>query len=258
MFTFNYHTHTARCGHASGSDRDFVQFAVDYGFKTLGFSDHSPQCFPGEYYSNFRMRREEVDGYFASLLALKEEFKDKIDIKIGFEAEYYPDIFKDLLKFLAPYPCDYLIVGQHFLNNEYDHPKNPPRGSVEYVYMYVDQVCEAMRTGYYTYLAHPDLPWCDEYTPEYFKAMEKLIECSMETKVPLEINCLGIHGNRNYPYRPFWKLVGEMGAPVVVGLDAHDPYAFTLTGVMEEAQKIIDDYHLIHTEPVLRPLPKSF
>lgn len=256
MFTVNYHTHTARCRHAYGKDRDYVQFAVDAGFKTLGFADHSPQCFPGTYYSDFRMHREETAEYFSSLLALKEEFKDKIDIKIGFEAEYYRDIFEDLRKFLEPFPCDYLILGQHFLNNEYDHPQTPARGTVEYIAAYVDQVCEAMHTGYFTYLAHPDLPWCNDYSPEYFKAMEKLIACAMETDTPLEINCLGIHGKRNYPYRPFWKLVGEMGAPVTVGVDAHDQYAFTLTGVFEEAQRIIDDYNLIYTEPVLRPLYK--
>ena len=33
----NYHTHTARCGHAWGTDDEFIQAAIDAGYTTLGF-----------------------------------------------------------------------------------------------------------------------------------------------------------------------------------------------------------------------------
>ena len=35
----NYHTHTSRCKHARGTDRDYVQQAVDSGYQVLGFTD---------------------------------------------------------------------------------------------------------------------------------------------------------------------------------------------------------------------------
>ena len=38
----NYHTHTARCRHAAGADREYVRSAIDSGVKILGFSDHAP------------------------------------------------------------------------------------------------------------------------------------------------------------------------------------------------------------------------
>ena len=38
----NYHTHTKRCRHANGSDRDYIEAAISAGIKTLGFSDHVP------------------------------------------------------------------------------------------------------------------------------------------------------------------------------------------------------------------------
>ena len=38
----NYHTHTARCGHARGEDRDYAEAALRAGIGTLGFSDHTP------------------------------------------------------------------------------------------------------------------------------------------------------------------------------------------------------------------------
>ena len=43
----NYHTHTARCMHAEGADRDYVESALAGGFTTLGFSDHTPWRYAG-------------------------------------------------------------------------------------------------------------------------------------------------------------------------------------------------------------------
>ncbi len=49
MIKANYHTHTARCGHAIGTDEEYVQTAIQAGLKTLGFSDHAayPTPCPG-------------------------------------------------------------------------------------------------------------------------------------------------------------------------------------------------------------------
>ena len=40
MIQTNWHTHTSRCGHAVGTDEEYVQAAIQGGLKTLGFSDH--------------------------------------------------------------------------------------------------------------------------------------------------------------------------------------------------------------------------
>ena len=37
----NYHTHTKRCHHACGEDREYVEAAIESGLKILGFSDHT-------------------------------------------------------------------------------------------------------------------------------------------------------------------------------------------------------------------------
>ena len=38
----NYHTYTARCGHASGREEEYILRAIEGGIKILGFSDHIP------------------------------------------------------------------------------------------------------------------------------------------------------------------------------------------------------------------------
>ena len=64
----NYHTHTFRCNHASGSDREYVETAIQNGMKTLGFSDHAPYLFPfNDYYSFYRMKVDEIEEYAQSV-----------------------------------------------------------------------------------------------------------------------------------------------------------------------------------------------
>ena len=91
MLPYNYHTHTARCNHADGSDREYVEAAIQSGVKVLGFSDHAPYLFPNtDYYSNFRMKTNELFDYAESVRALQKEYEKDIRILLGFELEYYP------------------------------------------------------------------------------------------------------------------------------------------------------------------------
>ena len=68
----NYHTHTSRCNHARGSDREYVENAIKHGMKVLGFSDHCPWVFPDEYVSGTRMLPSQIDDYFKSLKDQKQ------------------------------------------------------------------------------------------------------------------------------------------------------------------------------------------
>ena len=53
----NLHAHTTRCGHASGTEREYLDRAVEAGLIRYGFSDHAPYIFTGtDYYSSSRMR----------------------------------------------------------------------------------------------------------------------------------------------------------------------------------------------------------
>ena len=83
----NYHTHTERCKHAYGSEREYVEESIKGGLEVLGFSDHTPYPFPKNYTSRIRMDMDELDDYVDTVLALKKEYKSDIDIRLGLEAE---------------------------------------------------------------------------------------------------------------------------------------------------------------------------
>ena len=80
VITHNYHTHTTRCGHAVGTEREYVEAAIAAGFTTLGFADHVPYPYmKDDYYSNYRMKPEQTDDYVSTISALKEEYKTGAD-----------------------------------------------------------------------------------------------------------------------------------------------------------------------------------
>lgn len=56
----NYHTHTYRCQHAYGSEREYIEAAIRMGIAELGFSDHVPCPFKDGYVSGIRMTMEQA------------------------------------------------------------------------------------------------------------------------------------------------------------------------------------------------------
>lgn len=221
----NYHTHTTRCHHASGSEREYIEKAIERGLDTLGFSDHSPYFFDGDYYSSFRMRPEVAEEYVSTLTALREEYKGKIKILIGYEAEYYPKYFAKFIDHIEGFGYDYLILGQHVLGNEDSHSSACATDKEEYLQRYVDQTSEGLASGKYLYFAHPDII---NYTGDekiYEKHMTRLCENAKKYGVPLEINMLGLYDHRPYPSDRFFRIAAEVGNDTIIGCDAHWPDA---------------------------------
>lgn len=238
----NYHTHTYRCGHAGGEDREYVENAVKMGLKTLGFSDHSPMIFNSDHYSGFRIKLCDTENYFSSLSALKEEFKDEINILIGVETEYYPGCFDRFLQYISAYPLDYMILGQHFIWEEENGVRSfDPTTDPKTLEEYYKNVLQAVSTGKFLYIAHPDaLNFVGNKDDFNFLTREFLREIK-KCNIPLEINRLGFYEKRHYPRDAFWKLCGEEGIKAVIGLDAHSPKVLldeeSVDGCMAFAQR---------------------
>ena len=76
----NYHTHTSRCHHAEGEDREYIENAIKGGYKVLGFSDHCPWVYRDGFVSGIRMLPSQLDDYFKSLTDLKAEYSSDKNI----------------------------------------------------------------------------------------------------------------------------------------------------------------------------------
>lgn len=232
---YNYHTHTYRCGHALGEDEDYVNCAIKAGIKELGFSDHAP--FNGISQPRVRMDFSQLDEYISSINKLKEKYKDQIKIYVGLEAEYFHEIndyYKELLTKL-----DYLICGQHYALDNSGQPSYVGFKKDDKIMAkgYVDRVVEAIESGFFKYIAHPDII-LNSYTirDDFIKEQcLRIIDAAERCHVPLEINLEGMNRKvRNgaplddifYPYLYFWKLLEGRDVDVILGIDAHYPEAF--------------------------------
>ena len=255
--TVNLHTHTFRCHHACGTDEEYVKYAIERGVRTLGFSDHTPYFYDKDYVSPAKMGIDEMAEYFESVMRLREKYKGEIDIKLGFETEYFPKFFDRLLEEYRKYPLDYIILGQHFVGNESTPDAESSFGKKNdrsIVTRFVDQCSMALATGRFTYFAHPDvidLEVKGRGDEEFLESeYERLIRVAIDTDTPLEINLCGVRTKRNYPNPCFWQMVGKLGADVVVGCDAHAPKQMADPCELLVADRLIRENNLKFTEKV--------
>lgn len=243
---YNYHTHTTRCHHAEGSDEEYIEAAIEAGIKYLGFSDHIPFMFPDGYESFYRIEMARGAEYVNTIRTLAQKYSDKIQISVGFEMEYYPEHFEKMLENARNFGADYLILGQHFLGNEYPNGVGT-RSHIDDTNLlkeYVDSVISAIESGVFSYVAHPDIIRFEGDGAAYESEMTRLCLASKEYNVPLEINLHGLHFNRHYPADRFWEIAGKIGAPVTFGMDAHDCNALTDTETLRKATGIVKRHRL--------------
>lgn len=226
---FNLHTHTSRCGHAFGTDEEYVLAAIQAGYRVLGFSDHSP-------YRDYprainHMDWSQLGDYIDSVLYLKEKYRDQIEIHLGMESEYYSYTVDE--KWELRGMLEYMILGQHFL-----HPSGEGsffrNCSDEDILEYARGVCAGMETGMFSYVCHPDvfLNKQTRFTDACGQAAHMIGKKAEETGLPLEVNIRGIfkglkefdNGLRYwYPNYDFWQILSQYDIKCVVGIDAHNP-----------------------------------
>lgn len=241
---FNFHTHTYRCGHASGYDEEYVQAALECGYTALGFSDHIQfrahnKCFG-------RIDYEMFSQYFQELHALRERYTDKIMIYAGLEAEFIPEYLADLYDLRKQ--CDYFILGQHRGGSKrlfYEL-----NCSDRDVLHYANDIEYAIRTGLFCIIAHPDffMRVRNTWSTACNEASWQICELARNSNCPLELNLKGVRGIKTiidgqevypYPFRSFWEIAAHSQAPVIWGLDAHSPADFSCQEQYIRAQEII-------------------
>ena len=241
----NYHTHTVRCHHAVGTEREYIENAISAGIKILGFSDHCPQFFDNGYVSGMRMLPQEAEGYIKCIRRLGEEYKNDIKIYAGFEAEYFRDNFERFKQLCIDIGADYLILGQHFLGRENGgvYP-GVPQSSGKLLAEYADTVLEAISTGCFSYIAHPDLFLFTGSDDIYETQMTRLCRGAKALGIPLEVNMLGLFDHRHYPSERFFSIAAAEGCDTVIGCDAHNPQSLSDTSAQNAALEFARSFGL--------------
>lgn len=259
---FNLHTHTARCGHADGLDIQYINSAIDAGFKLLGFSEHIP--YEEMRLPNCRMLYEQREEYISSIRKLKQEYSNRIDIRVGYEIEFLKDRLDYIMEMRKS--CDYMILGQHckYIGYEYDC-----YCSDEDVLEYTEQIENAVKENFITYIAHPDYYMLGRrsFSKVCEESAHRIAKASIDYDVPLEINLNGFrYGKKSYqfynqpnlyenrypyPFREFWEIVSSYGCKVLYGYDAHSPITLLEKEREHQAEEILKGIPLYFIKDII-------
>jgi len=239
----NMHTHTTRCQHAKGQDREYVEKAIVAGYEVLGFSDHAPYLYGTEFVSPMRMKMSELEGYVDSVLSLKKEYEKDIDIYCGLEMEYFPQHFVRTIREIDNYPIDYLLLGQHYYDDE-NGKISPKNGweEEERLAQYIERVMAGLATERFFYVAHPDLMCFKGDVEIYRKHMMPLVQELKRRDMPIEINMNGLRCGLHYPTPEFVKMGVENGNNFVIGVDAHAPGELLDFECYEKCKQLVLNY----------------
>lgn len=221
---YNYNTHTFRCGHSKVyDDKQYINEFKKYSFNHIGFSCHMPVDIKTIAFEHKRMHISQIDNY----LKMKKHNKN---IFIGFECEYYKENIHNLIYLKEK--CDYLSLGQHFIKDVHN------KGDINYPLIYAKTICEAINTGLFDYIAHPDyfLKYRDltkktemnNYINNCDKALNIICTAAKKLNIPLEINLKYINNvkimNDNhypYPHPLLLKNIIKHKNKIIIGINTH-------------------------------------
>lgn len=230
----NLHTHTIYCD-GTDTPEELVKQAIELGMTALGFSGHG--------YSvndvDFCMSKEGTDAYIRDVLELKEKYKNKLDIYLGIERDYFGEIDE--------FPYDYVIGSLHYVEKDghllsVDHTAEIMEQNVRkyfagnyrsYVERYYEILADIVPKTAATIVGHFDLiakfnegnRYFDEDAAWYRQAARKALYQIAQSKPIFEINTGAMsRGYRTKPYPADFILeeIEKLGCPVIVTSDCHN------------------------------------
>ena len=254
----NFHTHTNFCD-GKNTAEEMVIAAINAGINVLGFSGHCIHPLNPEFYKPvddiWHMPSDKIQDYVNEVLRLKDKYADKIQIMLGFEADYFsaPEYGTAIPDFEAysQFSPDFLIGSVHFANTPkgfytVDHKAevikenliklySKPNGEIDgraAVCDYFAAEREMLKKGDFDIIAHCDLIKLRNgplnfFDPEesWYKDEIKATALEIARSGAIAVINTGAIGrgimDDTYPSQYFLELLYELGVPVCINSDAH-------------------------------------
>ncbi len=222
---------------SDGNDsiEEIILQAIDMGMTKVGISDHSYTYFDESYC----IKKSDIPIYIKEVLSLKKKYKDKIEIALGIEQDYYSD--SDTTG------CDYVIGSVHYLKvNDYYIPVDEsPEILVDASKKYFNGDIYSLIDSYYITLAdviektgadiigHFDLiskfnekqKLFNETDERYIKAFKYAADKLLKTGKLFEINTGAIsrgYKSNPYPSNIIYEYLKANGARFILSSDSHN------------------------------------
>ena len=231
------------CGFSNDSEtrpEDMVESAIAKGLSVICFTDHYDK-------DNLDWGDEaifDVESYFQKMMALQEEYRDRIDIRIGAEIGMQPYLAEYYQNFMAQHPFDFVIgsvhsVLEHDVALDFFQKHSDPEG---YKIYFEEMLQDVQKIKSYDVLGHLD--YIVRYSNQgskgfnlndYMDIIEEILKQVIAHGKGIEMNMSGLKYGLGapHPQPEIIKRYRELGGEIItVGADGHIP------------EHIAYDYHL--------------
>lgn len=225
----DYHIHTRLCNHAGGTMEEYIQRAVDMGFKEICFLDHLTVQ---ETENNLSMSFHQIPFYFQAVQRLKYKYHGMIRVKTGLEIDFNPEYTEVFEEISEIYDFDVIATALHFpeginiVSRKSDWKKG--KHDTDAIHeMYYDQLKKMLNYDYFDIVCHFDLVKKFGMKPS-ISFENKIDEILAEIKrkdLTVEINTSGYDHpvGEAYPSFDIIKKCHRLGIGITMGSDSHDP-----------------------------------
>jgi histidinol-phosphatase (PHP family) len=225
----DYHVHSVHSGDARAGIREMCLRAVEIGLTEIAFTEHidfAPTKWSNTGF-NYKTWRDEIS-------SARDEFSRQLTIWAAAEVEYQSKYHDQVAAFLENHSFDFIMGSAHYVGDVImeEHERYFTGKSQKDAYIpYFEAAADAVETGFFDVLAHPDLckrhgflyygPFVvEDFRPE----LERLLSAVIRHGMVIEINTSGLRQSpkETYPGIEMLKLYKELGGKhVSVGSDAH-------------------------------------
>ena len=261
----DYHTHSELCHHAVGTIEDYVNKAIELNLNTIGICDHFPYEFLKNIeripYTEYAITVDEINYYLTTGENLREKYKNQINLRIGFEVDFFENQETALNNHLNKVKSrlDYILGSVHILDFQDDKGAwgfDDNRFRKDYEYYGADKVY----TQYFKTLrkmlnseqfdldivGHFDLPKKFNDLPGdkelIFNEAMKTLELIKKKGKVMEINTGGLRKDvkEQYPSEEIINQMLDLDIQILLGSDAHKPnqIAWEFNSIIQMLKKV--------------------
>ena len=241
----NFHNH---CHYDDGkcTPQEHTEQAIKHNVDVLGFSCHAPLPFE----AFWTMTRDGLNEYLVVIEKLKKEYESKIQIFLGLEIDYIPDVISPSMEEYKHMGLDYSIGSIHHLEQDEKGEYMPVDGpqemfeaglksiyngnikkAVETYYCFIENM---VKLGGFDILGHLDLIKIRNKNNKYFSEDEKwyrdiinkILDVIKKSGCIVEVNTGGMarkYLDTTYPSPWILEECLKKGIPITLNSDSHTP-----------------------------------
>lgn len=245
----NIHMHTHFCDGGKEPEH-YIKEAIGKGLISVGFSAHAPAPFE----CNWAVPASRFQDYISEIEGLKKKYQSRIQVYLGLELDYFPDMVSYSRNLLESGPFDYFIGSVHFIDTYPDGRRWTIDGPNEefrkgFAEIFNNNALEVTRK-FFEYnrqmiedlhppvighidklkMQHQPDSFIPEEHPFFREELLKTLEAAQKAGSIVEINTRALYKNRGktfYPGQQMFKEMKNMGIKIMVNSDAHQPHEIT-------------------------------